>query len=69
MNGVLKEWLDKAEGDYIVALREYRARKNPNYDAVWSANKHNAKTVVRIMKRCRQEIRAVFTRNGGRMSG
>ena len=133
MNGVLKEWLDKAEGDYIVALREYRARKNPNHDAVcfhaqqciekylkavlakecrpirkihdlaallqdclprhplwntmkpeleWltqsavkvrypgeSANKDNAKTAVRIMKRCRQEIRAVFTRNGGRMSG
>lgn len=34
MNGVLKEWIDKAEGDFIVALREYRARKMPNHDAV-----------------------------------
>jgi HEPN domain-containing protein len=33
MNGVLKEWIDKAEGDLIVALREYRARKAPNHDA------------------------------------
>lgn len=34
MNGVLKEWIDKAEGDFVVALREYRARKLPNHDAV-----------------------------------
>ena len=34
MNGALKEWIDKAEGDFVVALREYRARKLPNHDAV-----------------------------------
>jgi HEPN domain-containing protein len=33
MNGVLQEWIDKAEGDFNVAIREYRARKNPGYDA------------------------------------
>lgn len=33
MNGLIKEWIDKAEGDYHTALREYRARKHPNYDA------------------------------------
>jgi len=27
------EWIDKAEADLLSALREYRARKNPNYDA------------------------------------
>lgn len=33
MNEVIKEWIDKAEGDYFSAGREYRARKHPNYDA------------------------------------
>jgi HEPN domain-containing protein len=33
MNELIKEWIRKAEGDYHSALREYRARKNPNYDA------------------------------------
>jgi HEPN domain-containing protein len=27
------EWVDKAEGDFISAKREYRARKAPNFDA------------------------------------
>lgn len=27
------EWVDKAEGDFVSAQREYRARKLPNYDA------------------------------------
>jgi len=27
------EWIEKAEGDWDVALRVYRARKKPNYDA------------------------------------
>ncbi len=27
------EWIEKAEGDFHSALRELRARKNPNYDA------------------------------------
>ena len=29
-----QEWVDKAEGDWAVAGREYRARKSPSYDAV-----------------------------------
>lgn len=33
MNELVKEWVDKAEGDYHSALREFRARKHPNYDA------------------------------------
>ncbi|MBN1472031.1 MAG: HEPN domain-containing protein [Syntrophaceae bacterium] len=33
MNELVREWIDKAEGDYHSALREYRARKFPNYDA------------------------------------
>jgi HEPN domain-containing protein len=33
MKDSVKEWIKKAEGDNFSALREYRARKNPNYDA------------------------------------
>ena len=28
-----REWVDKAEADFISAGREYRARKHPNFDA------------------------------------
>lgn len=34
MRPLTKEWVTKAEGDFSTALRESRARKNPNYDAV-----------------------------------
>lgn len=33
MSAPVKEWIQKAEGDHMTALREYRARKYPNYDA------------------------------------
>jgi HEPN domain-containing protein len=33
MNDLVNEWVKKAEGDFTSALREYRARKSPNYDA------------------------------------
>ena len=127
MNEVVKEWKYKAEGDYTTALREYRARKSPNYDAacfhaqqciekylkgflqthtvnfskthslpvlldqclkfqpMWevlrndmndltryavqfrypgeSADKKEARTSIKIMKRCRLEIREALTPN------
>lgn len=34
MNEMLDEWINKAEGDYATAMREFRARKLTNYDAV-----------------------------------
>lgn len=34
MKPVIAEWVSKAEGDYLTAGRELRARKSPNYDAV-----------------------------------
>ena len=33
MKPITLEWIDKAEDDYVVAEREFRARKNPVYDA------------------------------------
>lgn len=32
MKPITSEWVDKAEGDFTTALREFRARKSPNYD-------------------------------------
>jgi HEPN domain-containing protein len=34
MNQAVVEWVAKAEGDFLTAGRELRARKSPNYDAV-----------------------------------
>ncbi|HEX5836188.1 MAG TPA: HEPN domain-containing protein [Anaerolineales bacterium] len=34
MNPAVAEWVAKAEGDFLTAGRELRARKAPNYDAV-----------------------------------
>lgn len=33
MNPLTHEWVEKAEGDFTTATREYRARKAPNFDA------------------------------------
>jgi len=30
MNGTVKEWISKAEGDYAPAARELRATESPN---------------------------------------
>ncbi|MFN3308895.1 MAG: HEPN domain-containing protein [Anaerolineales bacterium] len=34
MKPLTEEWVSKAEDDYIVALKMFRARKQPVYDAV-----------------------------------
>ena len=47
MNGLIKEWVGKAEGDYNTALREYRARKHPNYDA---AGFHAQQSIEKYLK-------------------
>ena len=33
MKPITLEWIDKAEGDWTSAQREYRVRQRPNYDA------------------------------------
>ena len=33
MKAITREWVEKADADFISAGREYRARKQPNYDA------------------------------------
>jgi HEPN domain-containing protein len=34
MNGTVKEWIRKGEGDFAVARRERLVRKSPNLDAI-----------------------------------
>ncbi len=47
MNRIVAEWLAKAEADHASALRELRARKNPNYD---SACFHAQQCVEKYLK-------------------
>lgn len=46
------EWIAKAEGDYTSTQREFRARKNPNYDASCF---HAQQCVEKYMKAYLQE--------------
>ena len=47
MKPLTDEWIAKAEGDFASALREYRARKSPNYD---SACFHAQQCVEKYLK-------------------
>jgi HEPN domain-containing protein len=47
MNKVVKEWRDKAQGDYATAQRELNAPQNPNYDAVCF---HAQQCIEKLMK-------------------
>lgn len=47
MNGTVREWISKSEGDYRTAERELRAAGPPNYDAVCF---HAEQCVEKLMK-------------------
>ena len=53
------EWVTKVEGDFATALRELRARKDPNYD---SACFHARQCVEKYLKARLQEEAIVFPR-------
>lgn len=59
MNDVIKEWIHKAEGDYATALREYRARKSPNYDA---ACFHAQQCIEKYLKGFLQTKAVIFSK-------
>jgi HEPN domain-containing protein len=56
MNPLTIEWINKAEGDYATANREFRVRKTANYDAVCF---HAQQCVEKYMKACLQEANRV----------
>lgn len=33
MRATAREWIEKAEADFVSSRREFRARKKPNFDA------------------------------------
>jgi HEPN domain-containing protein len=57
MNALVKEWISKAEGDFICVRRECRARKDPVYDA---ACFHAQQCAEKYLKACLQEYRITF---------
>lgn len=57
MNPLVGEWVAKAEGDYASAQRDYRARKNPNYDA---ACFHAQQCVEKYLKGIMQGMEIAF---------
>lgn len=59
MNPLAAEWASKAEGDHASALRELRARKDPNYDA---ACFHAQQSVEKYLKAILQAGNIPFTK-------
>ena len=67
MKPSVKEWVAKAEGDCVSALREFRARKCPNFEMLsqyavlfrypgYSADRAKGRNAIAAMTRCRSEI-------------
>ncbi len=59
MKPITLEWIEKAEGDYATAEREWRARKNLNYDAVCF---HCQQCIEKYLKARLQEAEIPFTK-------
>ena len=57
MRTIVREWISKAEGDFASALREYRARKDPNYD---SACFHSQQCIEKYLKALLQKNNISF---------
>ena len=57
MKPMTREWIDKAEGDWATLTREFRVRKNPNYDAVCF---HAQQCVEKYLKARLQEASVPF---------
>lgn len=59
MTEIYLEWIDKAEGDYHTALRDFRARKYPNYD---SACFHAQQCIEKYFKAILQKENLYFSK-------
>jgi HEPN domain-containing protein len=59
MKPITLEWIEKAEGDWITAQREYRARQRPNYDA---ACFHAQQCAEKYLKARLEEAGIAFSR-------
>ncbi len=59
MNALIAEWAQKADGDFTTALRESRARKNRNHDAVCF---HAQQCIEKYIKAFLQKHQIPFTK-------
>ena len=59
MNAIIAEWVQKAEGDFTTALREWRARRDRNYDAVCF---HAQQCIEKYLKACLQKHQIPFAK-------
>ena len=59
MSEISREWIAKAEGDRVTALRELRARNAPNYDATCF---HAQQAIEKLMKAFLLQHRMSFKR-------
>ena len=59
MKLITREWIDKAEGDWHSAQREYRAHRRPNYDA---ACFHAQQCAEKYLKARLEEAGIAFSR-------
>lgn len=57
MKPLTREWVQKAEADHATAQREYRVRRNPNFDAVCF---HAQQCVEKYLKARLQEMDRPF---------
>ncbi len=60
MKPLTPEWIDKAESDYRVAMRELGVRDDPSYDAVCF---HAQQCAEKYLKACLQEHVIPFERS------
>ncbi len=59
MNPLTLEWIEKAEGDFATAEREFRARRSPNFNA---ACFHAQQCIEKYLKARLQEATIRFDR-------
>ena len=59
MNPLTQEWIDKAEGDFATAKREFEATVYSNFDAVCF---HSQQCAEKYLKACLHEANVEFVR-------
>lgn len=59
MNPLTQEWVDKAEGDFTTAKREFSATVDPNFDAVCF---HSQQCAEKYFKACLHKANIEFPR-------
>ncbi|PZU99413.1 MAG: DNA-binding protein [Pseudanabaena sp.] len=57
MKLITEEWVNKAEGDFATAQREWQVENMPNYDAVCF---HSQQCIEKYLKACLQEENIAF---------